>query len=374
MTGPIRDDRSMNAAIRSWLTENREPALDRGRQIGRIMDRVDEVGQRRRRWWLDPFGRRAAHAAATGTDEAVDHARGRTGVLVPAGALAAVALVLVVAMSLVWAASRPLEQRMVPASWAVNPADEALFEGFVKLWTGDATDLATTRQVYAEDAALRVLWLDHEEVISGSDAIWMHMRGSASADYTKVGLIPLPDHFSGAHLYLLVPASPDATALAGAACVLWIEDERIERHDCIEPRSFENDAQPRLVAPDPSKSAERKALADAFTAAIAAHDSLEAFVSPEVAHHVLSTNQMYTLEGITEYRSVMSLGGPNAIADADLPAPEGEIRWANFSDLGSGTLCVFRARDGLIIRHDCILPSTSTVSESLTEIRKPPQT
>ncbi len=50
----------------------------------------------------------------------------------------------------------------------------------------------------------------------------------------------------------------------------------------------------------------------------------------------------------------MSLGGPTAIADVDLPAPDGEIRWANFSNIGTGTLCVFWARDGLITRHDCI--------------------
>ncbi len=373
MTGPTRDDLDMSAIIRSWLTENREPVPDRGRQIGRIMDRVDEVDQRRRRWSLGPFGRRTAQDAAAGTEVAVVRAHGRTGVLVSVPVLAAMALVVLVAMSLVWVASRPLEQRMVPSGWAVDPADQALFEGYVALWEGDATDLATARRVYAQDAVQQVLWLDDEEVISGSDAIWRHMRGSGTVDYTETRLIKLPEHFSGAHRYLLVPGSPDATGLAGAACVLWIEDEQIARHDCIEPISIENDEQPDLVAPDPSTSAERKALADAFSAAIDAYDPLGSLVSPDVAHHVLSANQMYTIEGFTDYRYVMSFGGPTAIADADLPAPEGEIRWANFSTMGTGTLCVFWARDGLITRHDCIIPSATTVDARLTEIRTPPR-
>ena len=96
-------------------------------------------------------------------------------------------------------------------------------------------------------------------------------------------------------------------------------------------------------------------------------------IALDVTHHVLSTNQVYTLEGITEYRTVMSLGGTTTLIDVDLPAPEGEVRWANFSRVGTGTLCVFWARDGLITRHDCVMPSTTTVPASLTEIEAPPR-
>ncbi len=106
--------------------------------------------------------------------------------------------------------------------------------------------------------------------------------------------------------------------------------------------------------------------------ALAAHEPLENLIAPDVAHHVLSANQTYTLEGITEYRSVMSLGGTTTLINVDLPAPDGEIRWANFSQVSSGSLCLFWARDGLITRHDCIVPSTTTVPASLTEIEAPP--
>lgn len=377
MTGPTRDDREMDAILRSWLADDAGPSPDRSGQVRRVMGRVGQVRQRRRLWPLIPFGRRAAAGAAGGADASVAPAsiastHGRTAVLIPVRALAAMALVLVVTMSLVWAASRPVERRFSAGSM-VDPDDQALFERLVTLWAGEETDLDRSKQVYADDAVYQALWLDDEDVTSGSTAIWRHMRASMAVDFADLKPIRLPDHFSGAHRYLIVPASRDANPPTGGACVLWIEDEQIARHDCILPVSIESDEQPTLLAPDPSTSAERKELAAALTQALSQHEPLGPLIAPDVAHHVLSTNQIYTLEGITEYRSVMSLGGPTTIIDVDLPAPDGEVRWANFSQLGAGTLCVFWARDGLITRHDCVTPSTTTVPASLTEIETPPE-
>jgi len=373
MKGRIPDDRDMNAALHSWLTEGDEPTPDRGRQIGRIMGRVDEVRQRRRLWPLNPFGRRAVHDEETGAEGMVVSAQGRTTTLVPARALTAVALAVLVTASLIWISSQPVEERLLPGGWAVDPSDEALFEGLATLWAGDETDLATTQEVYADDAVHDVLWLDEEEVISGNFAIWSRMRSSDVVDQTEKSAIRLLDHFSGAHHYLLVSAA-EGSSLDGTACVIWIEEEQISRHDCILPLSIESVEPVPMVAPDSSTSAEREALATAISAAISARDreAVERVVSADVVHHVLSTNQMYTLEGIDEYWTVMSLGVPLAQINVDLPAPEGDLRWANFSSVGGGALCVFGARDGLIDRHDCIVPSTTTVPRSLTEIRTPP--
>ena len=373
MTGPTRDDREMDAILRSWLADEADPSPDRSGQVRQIMGRVDQVRQHRRLWPRIPFGRRAATGAAGGAEASVAPTYGRTAVLIPVRALATVALVIAVTMSLVWAVSRPVEQRVMPAGWAVDPADQALFERFVTLWAGEETDLDRSKQVYTDDAVYQALWLDDEDVSSGSTAIWRHMRASMAVDFADLKPIRLPDHLWGAHRYLIVPSSMDANPLTGAACVLWIEDSQIARHDCILPVSIESDEQPTLLAPDAATSAEREALAAALTVALAAHEPLEPVIAPDVTHHVLSTNQVYTLEGITEYRTVMSLGGTTTLIDVDLPAPEGEVRWANFSRIGTGTLCVFWARDGLITRHDCVMPSTTTVPASLTEIEAPPR-
>jgi hypothetical protein len=68
----------------------------------------------------------------------------------------------------------------------------------------------------------------------------------------------------------------------------------------------------------------------------------------------------------------MSQGGATTLINVDLSAPDDQIRWADFSHVGSGSLCLFWAKDGLIARHDCIVPSRTTVPASLTEIGAPP--
>ncbi len=43
----------------------------------------------------------------------------------------------------------------------------------------------------------------------------------------------------------------------------------------------------------------------------------------------------------------------------DIPAPEGEYRWAEFISLGGGSACLWRAVDGLVTRQDCLVPERS---------------
>ena len=373
MTGPRRDDREMDALLRSWLADDAGPSPDRSGQVRRIMGRVDQVRQRRRLWPLLPFGQRAAAGAAGGAEGSVAPTYGRTSVLVPARALSVLVVAVLLSVSLLWVASRSVEQPLVPAGWPVHSADRALFGGFVALWDGEDADLATVQEVYAEDAQLRLLWLDEEEVVSSRPAIRDRIRELLPAE-TERDLYRLSDHFSGARRYLLTPAAGGATALAGSACVLWIADDLIRLHDCVVPTSLESKEWPALAMPDASAEADREAVANAFYERIpsAGPAALEAMVSPDVRHHVLSTNQVYTLEGLAEYGSVMSFGQPTIEIDVGLPAPQGELRWANFSSVGSGSLCVFWASDGHITRHDCIVPSTTTVPPNLTEIEAPP--
>jgi len=373
MNTPLRDDRDLNAAVRSWLHEGDEPTPDRNRHIGRIMGRVDETKQRRRLWPLNPFGRRAVHSAA-GT-EGVQRVHGdRTTVLEPALVMTALALTLIVATGLIWVASQPRAVSVLPGAAAVDAADQALYERLLTLWAGEDTDLEMTRQVYAEDAVHSVLWLDDEEVIRGELGLWSRMRESARIDWTRSWPIRLPDSQSGDHRYLLVPTAGTSDGLGGTACVLWIKNEQVTRHDCVMPMSTDNEALPALWAPDEAAATERDALMTSLTSAQHTADraTAELSLSPDVRHHVLSANQVYTLEGIDEWWAVMGGPGLTTYVDADLPAPEGERRWASFNSVGGGTLCVFWARDGLITRHDCIVPFPTTVSDMLTTIEEPP--
>ncbi len=40
----------------------------------------------------------------------------------------------------------------------------------------------------------------------------------------------------------------------------------------------------------------------------------------------------------------------------EIPAAEGELRWASFASLGGGSACLVHAIEGQIVRHDCVLP------------------
>lgn len=84
--------------------------------------------------------------------------------------------------------------------------------------------------------------------------------------------------------------------------------------------------------------------------------------------------QVYTPDGVhtaTYYDLTTEFAGPSEIASLvgtsieligpriDIPAADGEWRWASFTSLAGGTACLFRAGDGMIMRHDCVLPTRS---------------
>lgn len=374
MTSPLRSDQDLDAAVRSWLRENDEPTPDRGRHIGRIMGRVDETRQRRRLWPLDPFRRRAVHSATGTRGDAPIETKG-TAILAPARVLAALALALVVTTSLAWLASQPRSLPLPAGEAGVDAADQVVLDRLGSLWAGEETDLQTTLETYAEDAVHHVLWLDHVEVVRGATSMWQRMRQSAIVDQSDSRPIRLPDDWEGSHRYLLVPAEGAESSLTGTACVVWIRDERITRHDCVLPAAFDGGAWPTMVFPDQAAESERERLVAAILEAQETRDRavLDRITSPDIEHHVVSQNQVYTLEGMDEYWWMMSTGGPPEMyAVVDLPAPAGEVRWANVVGVGDGALCVFWAKGGLITRHDCIVPGITTVPATLTQIVEPP--
>lgn len=374
MTSPMRNDQDLDVAVRSWLRENDEPTPDRNRHIGRIMGRVDETRQRHRLWPLNPFGRRAVHSA-TGTEGVEPIASGGTAILAPARVLAVLALALMVTTGVAWLASQPRSLPLSAGETGVDAADQVLFDRLGSLWAGEETDLQTTLETYAEDAVHHVLWLDHVEVVRGATDMWQRMRQSAIVDQSSSRPIRLPDSWDGSHRYLLAPAEGAESSLTGTACVVWIRDERITRHDCVLPASFDAAAWPTMVFPDQAAQAERERLLAAVRGAQEDLDraALAEVTSPDIEHHVISKNQVYTLTGMDEYWWMMTTGGPPQLyATVDLPAPAGELRWAHAVSVGDGALCVFWAKDGVITRHDCIVPEITTVPATLTQIVEPP--
>jgi hypothetical protein len=207
-------------------------------------------------------------------------------------------------------------------------------------------------EVYAEDAVHTALWQDSVERFEGQFEIWQRIQESRSVDSSD--WVPLLDAGTGEHRYLAVTAN-----LNGIACVFWVRDTLITRHDCILSQPDSGVAGLEFHAASPDTIDVWRGIQQDFMPGWATADLelIERTVSPEVVHHVAYDNHETTLTGITEYMSVMGYGEPLELAEpVPLPAPEGEHRWTDFSGVAGGTLCTFWERNSLIIRHDCIVP------------------
>jgi len=367
----LPDERDMEQAVRSWMRDDDDHAADRNRRIGRIMGRIDETRQRRHRWQRLPFwhGRRRV-------DEA-DAELYATGPGVTAwSAMAGIAVLALVVTALAFLLAPRAGQSPAPAASpspsptaqpTMDPADAALFARFEDTWSGMQTSLADVREVYAEDAVHTALWQDTVDRVVGPQRIWQRIQSSSTVDPGVK--LRLPDAANGAHRYLGVSEDLD-----GIACVFWIQDDRITRHDCILPKASTSSTSPDFPPASPDTLELWETIEQDFVRgwATADRELIARVVSPEIVHHVALNNYDYTLRGIDLYVDVM--GGdnpPEALAPpVALPAPEGEARWTDFSDVGGGSLCTFWARDGLIVRHDCVVP-TSMVAQPVPATPKP---
>ncbi|MGD8485804.1 MAG: hypothetical protein PVG27_00455 [Chloroflexota bacterium] len=355
------DDRMMEQLVRGWLRDETDQPADRNRQIGRIMGRIDETRQRRGVWRLFPFWR-----GVSAVDDADDElAVARRGAVAPV-AVAMVAVFALVITSLAYGllrAPEPLPGTAAQPSASpleIDPADAALFERMRgDLWKGVDSDLDLALELYAEDAVHTALWWDRSERFEGSEAISLRMLESNRVDPVEQDRVRLPDGYPGVHRYF--------GYASGTGCVFWIRDEQITRHDCILPMSLgtASPAEPTwdpvgtsLAEVDPAAAAARRALTAVLYEASAAGDvlTLGDVIAPDVLHHVQSESQEYTVEGFDDWVGVMTGSPITTYADIDLPAPEGELRWANFSSVGGGSLCLFYAREGKVFRQDCVVP------------------
>ncbi len=347
----LPDDHSLDQALHRWMHDDDVPPVDRPRQIATILQRVDETRPRRRLWPLNPFVRRAMHRAGGAESHPGSTRPGVMLVLTPVRSVAAVAALVMAATLVFVVAQRPATVQLAGAV-APSPADEALFEQASALWAGD---VSVVSDVYAADAVRTLLWQDKTERLSGRDAIAGQVQRLAAIDEPTLLRTRLPNGRAGEHRYLTV--SP---GLGGVACVVWIEEALITRQDCILPIASV-DPPPSFAPVAPDAEVRREAISTLIAQGWRGDpEALEQAASADIIHKVAFDNTGVTHIGIDKYRSVASQDLPPPepqMPNIDLPAPQGELRWADFSSVGGGSLCVFWAADEQIVRHDCIVPT-----------------
>lgn len=358
----LPDERDMDQLVRGWMRLEDEYAADRSRQVGRIMGRVDETHQRRGAWRFLPFGRGKRHVdeddeelyAASGG--AVAMRRGVTSAMALAAVVAFV-LTAVVFLALIPRTMAPGAGTASPTpSATMHPDDAELMAAMAGVWSGARASLDDVLAVYDENAVHTALWHDRVERFRGATEI--HERIKVSSPVDPTAWIRLPDPpgvLSTERRYMSATGN-----LGGIVCFASVRDGRIRRHDCILPIATTD----RVPAWGPTPAADTLEVRESIWADFIPgwtegdKELIDAAVSPDIVHYVAYASGESRHSGREEYMSVMGKRTPTELTDAvPLPAPAGEHRWTDYSDVAGGTLCTFWARDGMLVRHDCIVPT-----------------
>jgi hypothetical protein len=136
----------------------------------------------------------------------------------------------------------------------------------------------------------------------------------------------------------------------GSACLLHAVDGRIVRHDCVLPETS-SQARATVGLADAEASAAIDALVERLRAAWRADTSVERLAevyAPDAVHSARYLDRTRVYEGPEGIRGAIRSNSPETLG--------GELAWAEVSDVAGGSVCLFRAVDGMITRHDCVLP------------------
>jgi hypothetical protein len=235
----------------------------------------------------------------------------------------------------------------VPAV-AADSLDE-LLELNSRAWSGEPELL---NQVYAPDGVHTATFYDQTNEYTGPDAIaTIAAQGGVNPVAPRID-IPAAD---GEYRWA------DFIDLAGGTTCLWrAVDGQITRQDCLLPENS-TDSRARAGLAGGSSSAAIDELLERLGAAWGADASIEglaAAYAPDAVHSArfLSTTRSY--KGPEEIAQVALR--PVAVEQigprVEFEAPEGELAWAAVNNLGGGSVCLFRAVDGMVVRHDCVVP------------------
>jgi hypothetical protein len=236
------------------------------------------------------------------------------------------------------------------ASAAASAAtSEELEELSLRAWNGEPELLS---EVYAPEGVHTATFYDRTNEYVGPADI---ARVAGRAPIERVGPhIPIPAADGELRW------ASFATLGGGTACLFHAADDRIVRHDCVLPEHSYGGRRPAGPA-DAEDSAAIDAIMEALDESWGRGTSVEQLAevyAPEAVHSARYLDRTRTYTGPEEIYTVARSGGTIApIGErVDFEAPDGELAWAGVSDIAGGTICLFRAVDGMVTRHDCVLP------------------
>jgi hypothetical protein len=246
--------------------------------------------------------------------------------------------------ALVGACAGVLVLGAVPAA-ASDSLDE-LIELNLRAWAGE-TELLD--HVYAPDGAHTATFYDRTRIYEGPEQI-AEVAGSG-------GINPIGPR-------ILIPAADGEwrwvsfVDLAGGTACLWrASGGLVVRHDCVLPE-MSYDSRPHAGLADEDASSEIDEITDRLSEAwqTGTPEALAAAYAPDAVHSARSINATRRYEGPDEIAAVAGSAIEQIGDRVDFEAPEGELAWAQVVNIAGGSVCLFRARDGMVIRHDCVLP------------------
>lgn len=234
------------------------------------------------------------------------------------------------------------------AAGAASTLDE-LIELNLRAWSGEPELLSET---YAPDGVHAATFYDRTNEYVGPEAIEAVARYGGGPEMigprTDIGLAE--DDWRWVSFLSLA---------GGSACLWHAVDGRIVRHDCLVPENS-YDGRPAAGLDDGSDAAAIDEIGERLDRAWGADsdpETLAAVYAADAVHSARFTDTTRRYEGPEEIAAVagMSIAMETIGPRVDFDAPDGELAWAQAFDLGGGSVCLFRARDGMVIRHDCVL-------------------
>ena len=227
---------------------------------------------------------------------------------------------------------------------------EELSELNLRAWAGE-TELLS--DVYAPDGVHSAMFYDrtNEYTGPGEIAAVTGLGGTIELIGPRIDLPSAEGEWRWASF---------ASLGGGTACLFHAVGGQLVRHDCVVPEnSYGN--RPKVGLADAGASAAIEELAGRLNASWGAGTTVEKLAgvyAPDAVHSARHPGRTAAYTGPEEIISVAGVGGSvHLIGDrVDFEAPEGELAWASVADIGGGSVCLFRAVDGMVTRHDCVLP------------------
>ncbi|HSM34204.1 MAG TPA: hypothetical protein VK987_08935 [Anaerolineae bacterium] len=234
------------------------------------------------------------------------------------------------------------------AAGAASTLDE-LIELDLRAWSGEPELLSET---YAPDGVHTATFYDRTKEYVGPEAIEAVARYGGGPE--TIG--PRIDIRLAEGDWRWV----SFVSLAGGSACLWhAVDGQIVHHDCLVPENS-YDSQSPAGLDDGSKAAAIDEISERLDRAWGADsdpETLAAVYAADAVHSARFSDTTRRYEGPEEIAAVagMSIAMETIGPRVDFDVPGGELAWAQVVDLGGGSVCLFRARDGMVIRHDCVL-------------------